>query len=150
MKYEKLTNPNITMNEMIYIMSEGNPGALTVLAEIMKEPNGILDILSLDSLDIRGSKLYMLWNDCCGRDFKKFKRTLQLLRTGVFDHEEIMANLDRVRALPFIDDDLNIEGIPSYDEEFNRSHPKWQEFVQLNKENLLNKIDYKPEGRPRK
>lgn len=27
-----------------------------------------MDILLLDSLDIRGSQLYMLHNDCCGRN----------------------------------------------------------------------------------
>ena len=127
---------DMSVYDVIDVMSEGNPGAMRVIMEILQDQTGFLKLLSLDSLDIRGVKLYMLYNDCCGRNMKKFKRTLELLNYGVFSHDEIMANLDEYAvALPFIDDELDIEGIPSYDEEFSYSHEKYEEFATMNRKN---------------
>ena len=54
-------------------MSEGNPGALTTCFEIMKakdnNPMKFIPIfLTLDDMELHGSYLYMLWNDCCDRN----------------------------------------------------------------------------------
>ena len=65
-------------------------------------PMALLDILYFDSLGIYGSKIYMLWNDCCDRDMGKLNETLQYFREGDISEEEIHANLDKVRAEPFI------------------------------------------------
>ena len=117
MRNEKLTS-NMDFMDIIMTMSEGNPGAVMVLMEMMRDPRSFLDILLCDTLDIRGSKLYMLHNDCCGRNTGKFNRTLMMLRDGVFTEEQIHQNLDLVRAIPFIDDNLEIDGIPPYGEDF--------------------------------
>ena len=53
---EKITG-NMSMIDMLMVMAEGNPGAFTVLTQMMKSPNGLFDILLLDSLDIRGAKI---------------------------------------------------------------------------------------------
>lgn len=83
-------------------MSEGNPGAMSFMAQALKEPeNLILIILPLDTLEIYGSKIYMLWNDACDRDIKKVKRVIERWRTGELTKEEIHTNLNRGRALPF-------------------------------------------------
>jgi hypothetical protein len=76
MGYEKLTNPGLSVYETIDIMAEGNPGAMKTIMQILQDPKGFLTLLSLDSLDIRGARLYMLFNDCCGRNMKKFNRTI--------------------------------------------------------------------------
>ncbi|MBR3256417.1 hypothetical protein IKG10_01975 [Candidatus Saccharibacteria bacterium] len=81
---------------MIPTMSDGNPGAVSVIMEMLG------DILMLDSMDIRGSRLYMLNNDCYQRDLAKYKRTLMMLRLGVFTQEQIRSNLERPYALSFI------------------------------------------------
>ena len=142
---------DMSVYDVIRVMSEGNPGAMKVIMEMLQEPTGFLKLLVLDSMDIRGARLYMLHNDCCGRNMKKFNRTLELLNYGVFSHDEIMANLNvNAYALPFIDDELDIEGIPSYDEEFSYSHEKYEEFATMNRKNLLKQLKLPNDGMGRK
>lgn len=129
-------NGNMNMMEMVMIMSEGNPGAMSVIMGMMQDLTGPRDILMLDSMDIRGSHLYMLNNDCCRRDPTKFKRTLMVLRSGVFTQEQIHENLERDYALPFIDDSIEMEGVPSYDDDFGPTHPKWDEWCEAQKESF--------------
>lgn len=102
MANERIT-ASMDMKEMLITMSEGNPGALMCMMEMLQtDPMAILDILYFDSMGIYGSKIYMLWNDCCGCDMSKFKETIQYLRSGAVSEEEIHENLNRVRAFPFI------------------------------------------------
>jgi hypothetical protein len=131
-------NGNMKMTEVAMIMGDGNPGAIAVIVEMLREdPVGnLLDIIRLDEMDIRGSRLYMLNNDCCQRDLAKFKRTLKMLRLGVFTQEQIRKNLERDYALPFIDDSIKIEGVPSYDDDFGPTHPKWDEWCEAQKESF--------------
>ena len=94
---------DMTMMDMLITMSEGNPGALTCLMQMLEsDPMAMLDILLFDSMGIYGSKIYMVWNDCCGRNMEKFKKTIQAFREGKFTEQEIHDNLSRVRAKPFI------------------------------------------------
>lgn len=58
---------------VIHEVCEGNPGAMTFLAEAFA-----VDLLSaataferMQNNNITGSKLYMLWNDCCDRNTVK-------------------------------------------------------------------------------
>ena len=63
-----------SMMDIVTKMSEGNMGAITCLMEMIKKDDwyagvhGVLMILNFDSMGLYGSKLYMLWNDCCDRD----------------------------------------------------------------------------------
>ena len=58
-----------------YVMqkSMGNPGAITFMMEaITVEPDNALKAFErMDYANIKGDKLYMIWNDCCDRDTKK-------------------------------------------------------------------------------
>ncbi len=130
MSNEKITK-DMNLIEMLDVMSEGNPGAINVLKNIMEDENGLLSILVLDSLDIRGSKLWALYNDSCNKNKKKFKRTLKVLNCGVYSHEEIQNNLSAYYPVPFIDDSIKIKGVPTYDEDFGPGDPKWNEFVSI-------------------
>lgn len=95
---------DMSMKDMLITMCEGNPGALTCMMQMIQtDPmTGIQDILLFDSMGIYGSKIYMVWNDCCGRDMGKFKETIQAFREGKFSEEEIHENLSRLYAKPFI------------------------------------------------
>ena len=137
---EKLTG-NMSTMEMIMTMCEGNPGALNVIMQMMNDPRSFMDILLCDSLDIRGSKLYMLHNDCCKRNNDKFNRTLTMLRCGVFSQEQIHANLDLPYAIPFIDDSIIIDGIPPYGKDFGPGDEKWEEFCAAHKEAFTKKLN---------
>lgn len=58
-------------------MSEGNPGALTCLLGIIKFEdqedlvNGIKIVSKLKTLNIKGTDIYVLWNDLSERDYSK-------------------------------------------------------------------------------
>ena len=139
MENEKITG-NMSTVDMIMTMCEGNPGAMNIIMQMMNDPRGLMDILLCDSLDIRGSKLYMLYNDCCEKNNDKFNRTLTMLRCGVYSQEQIQANLDLVRAIPFIDDSIVIEDVPPYGNDFGPSNKKWAEFCAENKEAFISKL----------
>lgn len=89
-------------------MSEGNPGALTCLIEMAKkkdwygEANEIVMIMSLDTMELYGLNLYMLWNDCCDRDLIKMELVLRNYQMGILSKEEIHKNLNQGRGTPFI------------------------------------------------
>lgn len=133
-KMVKKLNGNMSGMDAILAMSDGNPGAMMVLMGMMQAPTGLMDILMLDSRDIRGLHLYMLNNDYCKRDPDKFSRTMMMIRFGVFTQEQIHKNLERCYALPFIDDSIELDGIPPYGEEFGPDHPKWDEWCEAQKE----------------
>lgn len=134
MSNNKITG-NMTGMDIVILMAEGNPGALTVLIQMMKSTRSFLDILLLDLLDIRGSKIWVLYNDCCGQNIDKFYRTLMVLRCGAYSNEEIQGNLNLCRAIPFLDD-----SIPTYNEDFNEAYDKWEEYVKANRQIVAPKI----------
>jgi hypothetical protein len=85
---------NDTFLESIMKMSDGNPGALTVLMEIFKysgaiDPNdympGFGPILSLDTYGIYGSSIWVLYNDVCDRDIVKTIAVLRAAQLGFLD-----------------------------------------------------------------
>ena len=63
-------------------MSDGNPGCLSFLLEVIKREN--VDVfcemvVKLDISELYGSLIYMLWNDCCNRDTQKTIRMINKL-----------------------------------------------------------------------
>lgn len=71
-------------------MSDGNPGALRVIAEMMRDGakidpdsalGGLAGVLDLDTLKIYGPRIWMLFKDVCGEDLRV---TLAILRAWQF------------------------------------------------------------------
>lgn len=55
--------------------SEGNPGAMQCLVEMISRPSeelmgSIKIIQTLDQLEITGSDIYVFWNDLAGKDWE--------------------------------------------------------------------------------
>lgn len=80
-------NFNETFSDVLLKLSEGNPGAMTTLFEIMKAKNDdeikYLDtFLVIDTMELYGSNLYMLWNDCCNRDINKVLEVIDGYQLG--------------------------------------------------------------------
>ena len=73
MKRREKIGLQMPLMEVITIMSEGNPGALNVLCTLAKEDNGVILILDLDDMGMRGSQIWIEWKDGCGQDLEKFK-----------------------------------------------------------------------------
>lgn len=143
MNNEKITS-DMNVMDMMMVMSEGNPGVLTVLIEMMQDPKGLLDILLLDTLDIRGSKIYKLYSDSSGKNEGKFNRTLMALRC-LFKRRN-QGNLGLTYVLPFLEDSIQMEGVPSYNEEFGPMDAKWDEYLKANREVVVPKIHERMEA----
>jgi len=79
-----------TGTDVLFKLSEGNPGALRVCCEILDKASvidpdafggGLFTLLSFDTLNIYGSKIWMLYKDVCKCDLIS---TLGLLRGWQF------------------------------------------------------------------
>lgn len=96
-------NNNLNVDDFIFALSEGNPGALSFIVEMMKtNKDAVPNIIFLDKMEVYGSKLYMFWNDCCNRDQAKVNATIDYLRKEGVSKEKIHENLNQVCATPFI------------------------------------------------
>lgn len=87
--------------EVMTKMSEGNPGALQTLFLLFSEADGLPYVLALDAIGIYGSRLYMLWNDCCNRDIGKVKKILYRWARDEIKSEEILAHVSGGCGTPF-------------------------------------------------
>jgi hypothetical protein len=79
-----------SIQNIIIKMSDGNPGAINTLFEVIKHEEiidpqsafaGVGSIL-LDSFGIYGSSIYILYNDKCKRDIRRFIMLLRAVQLG--------------------------------------------------------------------
>lgn len=93
----------MSMLDVIITMSEGNPGAVAACAELMKygakiDPEsfagGLGSLMHLDTLGIYGSRIYMLWNDVCGRDVGKMIACLRAYQLGQISPKTLTHAID--------------------------------------------------------
>lgn len=102
------------LNDIIIKLSEGNPGAITVLFEIMKckdnDPIEYLGIfLTIDTMELYGSHLYMLWNDCCDRNIKQTLDVIEAYRKRKITNNDINERIKNVGYGKPFDDLLESE-----------------------------------------
>ena len=64
-----------------------------------------------------------------------------MLRCGIFSEDQIQTNLNLGRAIPFIDDTIVIEDVPTYEKEFGPLDEKWEDFCNKNREAFIKKIN---------
>src|SRR5215217_1731101 len=99
------SNPRITMSDsimdMVLKISEGNPGALTVLMKIMKEGEAIdpqchpmLTVMALDTHDIYGSRVWQLYKDVCGQNMVNMLGLLRAVQLGFMTERELSNAID--------------------------------------------------------
>lgn len=66
-----------SMFDIIYKISEGVPGAIVGIAEIMKsDKNGFMLLLGLDDMNIRGSQIWQAYKYLYNEDGKKFAKAI--------------------------------------------------------------------------
>ena len=71
--------------DIINNMSGGNPGAVAFLVELQKACGytdkwiEIVTVLCVE-LNLRGSQLYQIWNDCCQRDSKRAVKVVEAIQ----------------------------------------------------------------------
>lgn len=86
-QFDGRIQPDMPVMEGILVMGEGNPGALTVLSQLLGGKNadevtfaeGYTDICRLDEQRIYGSDIWVGYKDVCAEDIKEFRK---LIRTG--------------------------------------------------------------------
>lgn len=82
-----------TMMDIMVKMSDGNPGAIKVLMEMIGpnniDPDNVLGgtgvILFLDTLGIYGTDIYVLYSDICNRSLVSMLAVLRATQMGLFD-----------------------------------------------------------------
>ena len=99
---EKITG-NDTGMDMIAKMSEGNPGAINVLMQfITKAPmidpkscmGGLGPILMLDSCNIYGSRIWMLYKDVCNENIVATIAVIRATQLGIITKSTLNTAID--------------------------------------------------------
>ena len=69
-----MTYPKEIVEDLVFRMSEGNPGGLRVMLEILKTypTTGVSVILNLEEMNIKGPRIWVGYKDCCDCDLEKF------------------------------------------------------------------------------
>ena len=62
----------VPVSNVLAILSEGNPGALNVLAQMAQQPDSIPLVMYLDDMNIRGSQIWVGYKNHCKEDLSKF------------------------------------------------------------------------------
>lgn len=96
--------------DVIHKLSEGNPGAVTVLARWLKEGRAIdpdamsplLQMCSLDDLDIVGSQIWVLYKDVCDQDMRRFLSLLRAHQLGFLLTRELQAAARGEKPFPAV------------------------------------------------
>jgi hypothetical protein len=81
-------------DDMITKMADGNPGAVSAVFQLITEAGsidpqdfmGVGMVLHLDHLQLYGGDIYVIWNDVCDRDARKFRLLLRASQLGLVDH----------------------------------------------------------------
>lgn len=93
---ERIKLTDSTMSAIVK-MSDGNPGAMNVLMQLLQpnniDPDNVMGgmgvILTLDSIGIYGSDIYVLNSDLCERNLAKMLAVLRATQLGLFSRETL-------------------------------------------------------------
>jgi hypothetical protein len=82
-----------TPMDVVFKMSKGNPGAMTTIMMILRDgekidpqafAGGLGKMLLLDSYEIYGTDIYILFNDKCDRSIRKMCLLLRAVQLGFY------------------------------------------------------------------
>ena len=64
---------NMSVLDIAVMMSEGNPGGLTVICKLLEHnPDGLMYLLHLDDMNIRGTQIWIAFKNYCNQDINYF------------------------------------------------------------------------------
>ena len=84
--------------DMLIKMADGNPGAITAMMAIIEQHDsidpqaimgGIGAIMILDTWEIYGTDIYVLFSDKCGKDVRKMLMIMRATQLGMFSHSKL-------------------------------------------------------------
>jgi hypothetical protein len=112
-------NPRIQLTDstmdVLMKMSDGNPGALHVLVDVLQGSNaidpqdvlgGLGAILSLDTYDVYGSEIYILYKYVCKQIFVNFLAFLRAVQLGITSKSELHSAIKKESIDPSRMDEL--------------------------------------------
>ena len=94
---------NDTVLDIVMKMTEGNPGAITVLGRLQREhaqidPQNMMGwlgvVLSLDSYSIYGSRIWMLYKDVCKEDLVNMVSIMRAVQMGLMSEKYLNDYID--------------------------------------------------------
>jgi len=91
------------INDALFAMSDGNPGAITVLMDSVKRnheidpqnafgPWGLA--LNLDEFEIYGSRIWGLYKNLCGEDLPRTTAVVRAVQMGIISRETLDQAID--------------------------------------------------------
>lgn len=92
-----------TTQGAIMKLAQGNPGALTVLMQVMQQaeridPDSIggptMVLIRLDELGLHGPKIWMLYKDVCGQSVSRMMGALRAVQLGIISDSVLVAAVD--------------------------------------------------------
>jgi len=84
--------------DIVMKMSKGNPGAVTAIMDIIDkhksiDPQAVMGgvgaIMILDTWEIYGTDIYILYSDKCGKDVRKMLMLMRATQLGFFSHQKL-------------------------------------------------------------
>jgi hypothetical protein len=84
-------------------MSDGNPGAISVMASMVRDGEkidpdsfmgGFCNVLELDTLGIYGPRIWMLYKDVCGQDLRVTCAILRANQLGFLSENKLQHAID--------------------------------------------------------
>ena len=123
---ERITSFGVSILDIIQILSDGNPGAVNVCAQLMNsysdvDPESAMGplsgLLSLDSYGIYGPNIWVLYKDICGEDIVNVIVVLRGIQLDVLDRDLVYDSIRQNR--PLFDMDEYRTKVENELEEFN-------------------------------
>lgn len=84
---KKIDFRRMDLDEILVIMSEGNPGASSVLTGLASKhyPSLVLHLSVLDDMNIRGTQIWVGYSDYCDRDLARFSAAVLTRDQGMVE-----------------------------------------------------------------
>lgn len=99
--YQERIDLNDTMMNIAVKMAEGNPGAVTVLVQLIDDKSdpdswagGIGNLLSLDTHGIYGSNIWVMFKNCCNQNILNVVTVLRAVQLGLYTQSELWQCID--------------------------------------------------------
>jgi len=101
---ERINDLSMTTQDVVLTLVEGNPGALRVCLEILADNTTDLDnslggfgvLLSLDTLHIYGSRIWMLYKDVCKQNISNVLAVLRGWQLGHLTRDVLNHAIDNM------------------------------------------------------
>jgi len=106
-KNPRIKDLSMSFMDIVMAMTEGNPGAASVIIQLVKEapaidPDSSLGamgpLFSLDNLDCYGSRIWMFYKDVCQENINTMMGVMRACQMGFTSEAKINAAIDGDKA----------------------------------------------------